>query len=238
MESITLNADLGEGEPVSLTEKMIQTIDAANIACGGHAGNEDSMLYCLKLCNHYNTLPGAPPGIAGAFGRGEDLPHAQDFLKLLQGQWETIDQIAKSLGIPLHHIKLHGSLYLAVERNQELADVYLSFVKSLPSPPTIFCLAGGALADSARALQLMVWEEGFPDRHYLDNGFLAPRSQTDASITNPQEIKCRTEAWIKTGILESITGKPLFPKPRTLCLHTDHPCSMETAMLLRELLDT
>jgi len=71
MTSIDLNCDLGEG--AAHDEALMSLITSANIACGGHAGDRDSMHEVVKLARIYGVAVGAHPGYVDRehFGRRE-----------------------------------------------------------------------------------------------------------------------------------------------------------------------
>ena len=112
MRKRIINCDLGEWEAPETTRELMSLIDAANIACGGHAGDEERMKWCVDLAAEFGVLVGAHPGLAEAGGRGEELPKPDGFRDLLEEQCARLEKIANGL----HHVKLHGTLYHAVEK--------------------------------------------------------------------------------------------------------------------------
>lgn len=236
MDTVILNVDLGEGESPAHSTELIKCIDAANIACGGHAGSDASMRLCLQLCLQYNTLPGAHPGIPGEFGRGTTLPTPKELSVLLTTQWRRLNQIAESQGISLHHIKLHGSLYMAVETQPELAEAYLHFLASLNPLPVIFALAEGTFLKHASENGFTVWGELFGDRNYEPNGSLRARSHSDSLIIESNEIENRIARWIDQGKIECIDKNTVPLSARTICLHSDTPNALATAKRIQLLL--
>jgi hypothetical protein len=63
----TLNIDLGElpDEP----DALFAAAQLANVACGGHAGDRESMERCLRLARDHGVAVGAHPGLPGQHGR-------------------------------------------------------------------------------------------------------------------------------------------------------------------------
>jgi len=236
MGNLILNADLGEGEDPTYSRKFIQYIDAANIACGGHAGDQDSIKLCLEACLASDTLPGAHPGTPGHFGRGPGLPSMDEFSQLLESQWLDITQIADTIGTSLHHIKLHGSLYMAIEHSESLTQAYLDFLGQIKPTPVVFALAGGQFIRQARTAGFTVWGEIFADRHYQADGTLRSRENKDALISDPTTIGKRVRHWIEHGKLLSVDGSPVALNGDTLCIHSDIPNAISTAQHLHRLL--
>jgi len=232
-DSLILNCDLGEGEEPEDTELLMRCIGAANIACGGHAGDADSIHRCLELCRRFGVRPGAHPGLAGNFGRSaaDDLSPAV-FRKLLEEQLGSFDIHLAEAGLELHHVKLHGSLYHAVETNDRLAETCLDVLRERAKQPAVFCLAGGSFAGRARAAGLDTWEEAFADRAYADDGTLLPRSHPEALITDPYLLLARVELLIKKGEIITQSGAFLPCSARTLCVHSDTPGILELFRIL------
>jgi len=236
MANIILNADLGEGEDYQLTRRLMTVIGAANIATGGHAGSKKSIRQCLEACAAHGVKPGAHPGMPDQFGRSRTWPQPDAFSDLLETQWRLMEESADEMEIPVHHIKLHGSLYTAVEQSPRLAERYLEFLKSRSRPLVVICLSGGGFARSARAEGLPVWEELFADRALEDDGLLTPRSHPDALITDVPGAVERFRQWKQAGILHSRTGVMLERSAQTWCVHSDTPEALELATRLRQVL--
>ncbi|MEM9400339.1 MAG: LamB/YcsF family protein [Verrucomicrobiota bacterium] len=232
---IILNCDLGEHEKPARTEELMRCIGAANIACGGHAGDADSMRHCLRLCRKYGVLAGAHPGMAAEGGRGDVLLTSKKLLSLLQEQVECLAGLAEEESVSLHHIKLHGSLYHAVEKDEKLAHTYIKFLKSRQLPLTVFSLAQGAFCNLARSNGLKVWEEAFADRAYEDDGSLRSRKFQDAVISDKEQVVARVAQWLKTGCMQSNTGHAIQLKARTLCIHSDSPDALALLKALARL---
>ena len=205
---ILLNCDLGEWEAPEITAQLISKVDLANIACGGHAGTEESIRNCIKLCKDYDTLPGLHPGIPGQKGREERQLKTETFKLLLEDQYQTF---IKFCSRP-NHIKLHGALYHLSEADPAIRNAYLQFVekKSL----NCICLAEGKVA---KALGERALHEAFLDRNYLANGSLVPRSEKNALVSSVSDIERR----LGTNTIQSVDGRKLTPKIDTFCIHSD-----------------
>ncbi len=235
---LDLNCDLGEGEPLARTRALMRCITSANVACGGHAGDARSMMACVKLAKQFNVRLGAHPGAwsRGDFGRGEIRLTPDEFELLLLQQVGALEQIARTHGVRLHHIKLHGALYHACEQDAALRRRYVQAVKRFWPGVKIFALAGGAVIRATRQAGIEAWEEAFADRAYLNDGTLAPRSEPGAVLTSSPEIIERVR-----GLLEpNPTGKTINehkpPQAQTLCIHSDTPCALEVARGISALL--
>jgi len=224
---LDLNCDLGEGEPPARTEALMRVITSANVACGGHAGDVESMERCVRLGKKYKVRLGAHPGPTdrAQFGRADvKISAAHLELSLLQ-QVGTLERIAAARGVKLHHIKLHGGLYHATERDEELAKAYLKIVRRWWPSIVLYALAGGTVATLGRN---MVWGEAFLDRNYLDDGRLVPRSDRNSLLRGVEAVHARMEQFAR-GTVVSVNGKVIKLKPRTVCVHGDTPLAVEFA---------
>src|SRR5436309_15056078 len=128
---IDFNCDLGEGEPVARTRALMRWITSANVACGGHAGDLQTMERCVRLARQFKVRLGAHPGPWSRtdLGRGVVRVTPGELELLLIHQVSALDTVARRKGMTLHHIKLHGALYHATETNETLARRYVATVK-------------------------------------------------------------------------------------------------------------
>src|SRR5262245_8743247 len=173
------------------TRRILRWVSSANIACGGHAGSELTMRACLKLCHQLGVNAGAHPGFENRqdFGRKEEAISRSRLQLLISSQVGKLVSLAKIEGIPIAHIKLHGGLYHAVERDKSLASGYAAFVKEQFPGVRLIASPRGELIGAARSCGIQVWGEVFSDRAYTARGELVPRSQPSAILTNLAEIR-------------------------------------------------
>lgn len=227
--NIDLNCDLGEGESVARTRSLMRCITSANVACGGHAGTVDSMQTCVRLAKQFGVRLGAHPGPwnRNDFGRRAIEMTPDDLELLLLQQVGALDRLARAAGVRLHHIKLHGALYHASELDEALGRRYVTTVARWWPQAKIFSRAGGKVARHARRSRVEVWEEGFADRVYLDDGNLAPRSQPNALLTDVRQVMMQAQGFARLGQVASISGRQLRLTPQTLCVHSDTPHALE-----------
>lgn len=231
-----INCDLGEGEPPGRTRSLMRHVTSANVACGGHAGDLRSMERCARLAVLHGVRLGAHPGLADGFGRASIAVSVEKFETLLVQQVGALQVVARACETQLHHVKLHGSLYHAVEQEASLRRAFLrSMVRWFPGLK-VYALAGGRVVAEAVEFGVVVWEEGFLDRAYRQDGTLVPRGDSDALLTDRTQRKERLERLRGGGRLISACGRTLVARPRTLCVHGDSPDSTALARLARRLL--
>jgi 5-oxoprolinase (ATP-hydrolysing) subunit A len=221
MSMIDLNADLGEGG--SQDEALLRLVSSANIACGGHAGDEATMRRAIELAMAAGVRIGAHPGYEDRehFGRrAMTLPLAAVTL-LVRRQVERLSNLAREMGAFVHHVKAHGSLYNQADRDRQLADAVVTGVASVSADLVLYGPPSGALAAAARAAGITLCAEGFADRRYLENGLLMPRAEPGAVISNVEEAVAQAMALVAAG------------EVKTLCVHGDGVTAVEILRVLR-----
>lgn len=231
MMVIDLNADLGEGG--GHDEELMDWISSCNIACGGHAGDHESMLAAVFAAKERGVMIGAHPSYNDRefFGRR----HLKIPLPEVVGQIRDQVQCLLEIAGELHHIKLHGALYHFANRDPELAGAVLELVRELMPKPLIYAPPRGCLADAAKYLEISIFAEGFMDRCYLESGELCPRNEMNAVIVDPAEAAEQALRMVAEHRVIATNGKVIPMKIRTLCVHGDNPGAIE---LLRSVRDT
>lgn len=226
-----LNCDLGEGEPPARTAALLRLVQAANLACGGHAGDAAGMERIARLAFARGVKLGAHPGSPDRAGRGraEVTPSPGELVTLVLQQVSALDTIARALGGALHHVKLHGALYHTTDREPALAEAYLRAVRRWWPRLIVVARSGGFTARRARRLGLAVWEEAFLDRGYRRDGTLVPRGEPGA-LLGLREIPSRL-GQLALGIVQAADGAKVPVYPQTLCVHADSPDAPAIARL-------
>lgn len=228
-----INCDLGEGESAAKTRSLMQWITSANIACGGHAGDEKTIRRTLRLCREFDVNAGAHPGFEdfANFGR-KALPITPGELKqLLIRQVVWFATLAEEEGVPLAHIKLHGALYHVVEADAALARAYVTFASGQCPGARLVASPQGAVREAADKQGVELWPEIYADRAYLADGTLVPRKNPGALLPL-NDIRHRQEAYRILGLLFANDGTPLDLDARTMCIHSDSPGALRVARLL------
>lgn len=240
---IDLNADLGEGvlhEGVGADPLLMPHLSSANIACGGHAGDEASMAAAIRLALEHRVAPGAHPSYDDRehFGRRPVALTAGALTDLVAKQLETFRQCARRLKAKVQHMKPHGALYHAAAREESVAEAVVRAVRWIDPGLIIYGPPGSALERVAAAHGLRFAAEAFPDRAYRDDGSLVPRSETGAVISDPAEVAARALTMVREGRVRSINGRWISLRIDTLSLHGDHPGAVAVARAVREALGT
>jgi UPF0271 protein len=231
--TIDLNCDLGEG--AGHDAELMPLISSANIACGAHAGNLDSMIEAVESAIRHRVGVGAHPGYFDLenFGRTErDIsPNEAGRLVLLQ-----VEQLHEIAGSRLRHVKLHGALYNQVSRDAYLADAVAADLARLWPHLTVFALAGSQLAIAAKARGLRVAQEVFADRSYRSDGSLTPRTEPNALIHDDSVAVEQVMRIVREGKVKATDGSDVALRADTVCVHGDGLHAVEFARRLNDAL--
>ncbi len=249
MTVLDLNADLGEGvsgdpdvDPARLDELLLQEITSANIACGGHAGDDESMSRVCRRAVELGVAIGAQVSYADRAGFGRvrvDVAHG-----VLVGQ--LVDQVAAlrahaaAAGSDVAYLKPHGALYNAAADDDMVAravvDAVLADAERTGTALPVLTLPGCVLATEAAGRGIPVVAEAFADRAYTRTGRLVPRSLSGAVITDETEVVARVVRIATQSVVRSVDGVDVAVRARSVCLHSDTPGAARAAARVRRAL--
>jgi UPF0271 protein len=228
MHSIDINCDLGEGfgiYQVAPEEQIFPWISSANIACGFHAGDPQTMRRSVRLALQHQVAIGAHPGtpdLAGFGRRSMGLSNTEIEAALLY-QIGALEAFCRAIGTSIRHVKPHGWLYNEAAGNRQVADVIASVIKSLNPSWILFGLAGSEMLEAARQKGLPHAAEAFIDRTYEADGSLSARNQPGSVITNPQAAAQQCLEIVLKSRVRTATGAEVRVVAGTLCVHGDNP---------------
>jgi UPF0271 protein len=226
MTSIDLNADLGEG--CGDDEALLGIVTSANIACGAHAGDGQTMEATVRSAIRHGVAIGAHPSYPdrAGFGRMQMERTPEEIFDDVLAQTRALAKVAGAQGARLHHVKAHGALYNVAARDRAVADAISRAVHAFDPQLAIVGLAGGAQLLSARAHGLRAIAEVFADRRYREDGSLVPRGQPGALIEDVDVAVAQALALARSGAGE------------TICIHGDGPRPVAFAGAIRAALES
>ena len=215
-------------------------ITSANIACGGHAGNENTMRTTIELAMKNKVAIGAHPGYPDRerFGRvAMDIP-ARELIESIRRQIDSLVGIASRMGARVRHVKAHGALYNQGERDAMVARNIIFGVQAATGGHELVIVAppGSALLQEASGAGMKVAREGFVDRAYEPDGTLQSRSIAGSVLTDPADAVRQALSFVKNGGVTAVDGTFLTLAVDTLCLHGDTPGAPEIARAVRDAL--
>ncbi|NIF22968.1 5-oxoprolinase subunit PxpA [Candidatus Pantoea multigeneris] len=232
---IDLNADLGEG--AACDRELLQLVSSANIACGFHAGDAETMLQSIRWAAEYGVAIGAHPSFPDRenFGRSAMQLAAETVFAQVVYQVGALKSLAESQGQRLVHVKPHGMLYNQAAEDAVLADAIARAVLAVDPHLILVGLAGSESILAAAHHGLVTREEVFADRAYQANGALVPRSQPGAVLEDAHQALQQTLTMVTTGKVRTLAGEWIAVKAQTVCLHGDGAHALHFARQLRAL---
>lgn len=236
MARVDLNCDLGEG--AGHDAELFAYATSANIACGGHTGDEASMAAAVELALRHRVAIGAHPSLADRenFGRVEHPVWPEEVYQLVLTQTLALQRIAHAAGARLAQVKPHGALYNLAARNTLIAEAVARGVYEVDPRLRLFGLSGSHSIAAARACGLEAAQEAFADRTYEPDGTLTPRSRPGAVLADADAVVAQALALVREGRVRTRDGTEVTVAVDTLCLHGDGPDPVGFARKLREAL--
>lgn len=237
--TIDINCDLGEEcliEDKPVEPLIMPLITSANIACGGHAGNEKSMRMCIELALENGAAIGAHPAYPDRknFGRNRMLIKPVELERIIREQIEEIKILAEEYGTRLHHVKPHGALYNVAAIDLETALAIAKAVAETDKALIMYGLPGSKMEDAAMVFNLHFAAEAFPDRSYNADGTLLSRNLPGAMINDLDDFIQRSLMMVQKKNVVAITGETISLKADTLCVHGDNPAAVQLLTRLKE----
>ncbi len=238
-QRIDLNSDLGEGfGPWTMGDDagMLQLVSSANVACGGHAGDPETMYRTLQIAAKNGVVVGAHPGYADREGFGRRIiPMASaEVGRLVAAQIGSLQAIAALAGTTVRYVKPHGALGNLAADNADIARAIVQAVHAISPSLAILAISGTVLEHEARSAGLPVYSEVFADRAYLATGRLVPRSRPDAMIHDAEAAVTRLLRLLESGLMPVVDGDPIRLAAHSICVHGDSAGAVAMARALRE----
>ena len=234
--SIDINSDLGEGAGTEIA--LMPLITSANIACGGHAGNESTMRATIGLAIKSNVAIGAHPGYPDRerFGRVPMGMSAPELIESIRRQIDALIGIAARMGVRVTHVKAHGALYNQGERDAGIARNIVLGIQAAAGGHELVVVAspGSAMLREATGVGMKVAREGFVDRAYEPDGTLQSRSIAGSVLTDPADAVRQALSFAKEGGVTAVDGSFIELAVDTLCVHGDTPGAPEIARAVRD----
>ena len=236
---IDLNADLGEGfGPWRLGDDaaMLEAVTSANVACGGHASDPDTMVETLELAKAHAVVVGAHPGYADPLGFGRRIipMTPRQIEHMVATQIGALMGAAALAGHPVRYVKAHGALANLAADERAVADAVARAVAAISKDLALLAISGTELEPAGHACGLPVFSEVFADRAYLANGRLVPRGRAGAMIHDSTAAADRLVGFLQGGLMPTLDGAPLALKADSICLHGDSPRAVAMARDLRQ----
>jgi UPF0271 protein len=227
--TIDINCDLGEG--CGNDAELMTLISSANIACGGHAGDHETMRRTVELALANGVAVGAHPSYPDRenFGRRSMALSTDEIRDMVADQIGKLRNIAASMGASLNHVKPHGALYNTAARDAGVAAAVAEAVQDVDPALVLFGLSGSVSITEAGRRGLRTAAEVFADRTYQTDGSLTPRSEPNALILETDDALTQVLDMIKYGRVRSMEAIMIPITAETVCIHGDGEHAVEFA---------
>ena len=240
---ININCDLGEKSKLHNNENdpyLLGIVNSANVACGYHAGDEETMDQVIKISKENGVSIGAHPSFDDPdnFGRKRMNLSSSEVRKLIIDQYEILQRIAFDHNENVTHIKPHGALNNMACEDLELATTIAKAVNEIGKDIIYLVPTGSKMEIAAKKLNMKIACEIFADRNYEDDGNLVSRSKPNALITDPEQAKKHVLSMVQNQALNCLSGKQIPCEIDSVCIHGDNKSSLETAKSIKDNLDT
>ena len=236
---ININCDLGEKSKHHSNKHdpdLLEIVNSANIACGYHAGDEETMNRVVKISKKNGVSIGAHPSFNDPenFGREKMNLSSSEIEKLIIDQYEILQTISSKHGENVTHIKPHGALNNMACEDIDLATTLAKVIKRI-NPQLIYLVpTGSKMEHAAKKLDMKIACEIFADRNYEDDGNLVSRKKPNALITDPELAKKHVLSMVKNQALNCHSGKQIPCEIDSVCIHGDNLSSLNTAKAVKK----
>ena len=236
-----INSDLGESEQWlanGIDAELMRYITSANVACGGHAGNEHTMRETVRIAKQMGVAVGAHPGYPDRenFGRIELPISAAEIEATVRDQIAALAAIAEPMGVQLVHCKPHGALYHAANKNTEVAAAIGRAVLESDEQLLMVGQAGSSTLTFWKSMGLSCAAEAFADRAYEPDGILRKRTLAGALLDDPAKAAWQAVDIATRQAARATDGSELKVAADTICIHSDTPGSAAIARAVNEAL--
>ena len=236
---ININCDLGEKSKFHSTKNdpdLLKIVNSANIACGYHAGDKETMNRVIEISKTNQVSIGAHPSFNDPenFGRKKINLNSSEVTKLIIDQYEILQKIAQYHNENVTHIKPHGALNNMACEDLELATTIAKAINSINKDIIFLVPTGSKMELAGKKLNMKIACEIFADRNYEDDGNLVSRSKDNALITNPDVAKKHVLKMVKNQALNCFSGKKIPCKIDSVCIHGDNESSLATAKSIKD----
>ena len=235
---ININCDLGEKSKHHSNKhdpNLLEIVNSANIACGFHAGDEETMSQTIQISKKNGVSIGAHPSFNDPdnFGRKRMNLSNTEIKKLIVDQYEILQKIAEKYDDSVTHIKPHGALNNMACEDIELATIIAQTVNQISKDLIYLVPTGSKMEQAAKKLNMKIACEIFADRNYEDDGNLVSRKKQNALITDSEVAKKHVLTMVKNQALNCHSGKQIPCEIDSICIHGDNISSLETAKTIK-----
>jgi len=235
-----INSDMGEISRLlddGTYTRLMDYVTSINVACGGHAGNEEMMGEMIRLAKEKGVKVGAHPSYPDRenFGRIDMDMDFDELTDSIRDQIQLLNNIAQDQKVSISHVKPHGAVYNRAAKDKIVAQALGEAVTQVDPSLKVMGLAGSIMLDVFDQMGLEVMAEAFADRTYEADGSLRNRKYDDALITKPEKAAKQTEMMV-SGKIIAVDGSEVAINAQTLCIHSDTPNAVAIAKAVNKVI--
>ncbi len=235
---INLNCDLGEKSKHHSNvhdPDLLKIVNSANVACGFHAGDPETMKEVIEISKKNGVSIGAHPSFNDPenFGRERMNLSSSEVKKLIIDQYEILQEIAVKQNENVTHIKPHGALNNMACEDIELSSILAKTIKGISKDLIYLVPTGSRMQEAAKKLDMKIACEIFADRNYEDDGNLVSRKKSHALIIDPEQAKKHVLKMVQNQSLNCHSGKQIPCEIDSICIHGDNLSSLATAVSIK-----
>ena len=236
---ININCDLGEKSKLHSNQNdpaLLEIVNSANVACGYHAGDEETMREVVQISKKIGVSIGAHPSFNDPenFGRERMNLSDNEIRKLIIDQYEILQKIAQENNENVTHMKPHGALNNMACEDIELATILAKVIYEIDKDLIYLVPTGSKMEKAAKSLNMKIACEIFADRNYEDDGNLVSRKKPHALITDPEQAKKHVLSMVQNQAINCHSGKQIPCEIDSVCIHGDNESSLATAKSIRD----
>ena len=223
---LMINCDLGECLTPNPDADIMPLINMANIACGGHAGDNNSMTKTIKLAKKFGVKIGAHPSYADIanFGRVSQTLSACALFDLIYQQITAFQTFCTKHDALLKYIKPHGALYHDMTYDPLVLEVICDVIYK--TDPNLSLVVQACHEDYFKNFGNNE-NDLFLHEVYADRGYqgihMIPREDKGAVLTDPKTIIDQYYQFLEEKSF----------KIDTICFHSDNKSSVEALKQLK-----
>ena len=236
MSWLDLNADLGEG--IGDDAAMLEIVSSANVACGGHAGDAETMRATVRAAKARGVVIGAHPGFVDRenFGRKRLMLPPEELDDSIRRQVRSLVEIAEEEGWPVRYVKLHGALANMAAEEPAVMALCLAAIEGLVQDMAVLAIDNSVQVEVAEALGYRTISEAYSDRAYKPYGLLVPRQMPGAVLHDPVAIAARAVRLAEQNEIVAADESLVRTEARSLCIHGDTPDAVAIARAVKDAL--
>lgn len=240
-EIVDLNCDMGEGfghwsYGDAPDETLIELVSSANVACGFHAGDPNTMNRVAALAKAHGVAIGAHPAYNDLQGFGRRRIDAADdeLVNDILYQVGALRELGRRHDIPLQHVKPHGALYMEAAANEDLSRHLIETLAASAPDLILFCMGASKTYEVGKRHAHPVVREFYSDRDYGEDGMILFTRKGAAA--DPEAIAQKCLRACLEGRVETASGKDIDIAFESICVHSDTPGAVEILRAIRKVL--